>query len=633
MAGLLGASVAHARAQVDESDDQNPAVSVIGSTGERTIAAGVRRMLPGMVKRLAARRARSSWRLELDEALVGRDEGLLNYYSDEGTPVFTDADGFTAVGRRVFALLHEAPYHGLSHLQSSLREIRVLGRAMKSADRRRHVVTSAGNAELAEAWSRSRGADDRLASTAAVLGTRDPGVAAANDSETARAQRAAGRQARLEVSLADALANMATHLMHRPWIGGTLRDDKKKEISPDALWFADPTPIEGEQIEALFAAAQAGDEVLWEWFEDRLPPGEQYMGLVGAARHYAALCSRGGWESVRIPWAVRGRLWKARANIEQVQRRLADEGFLASKPTGVYDDATVEAMKTFRASHQLGERRGAFDKDVAAAMNISCERKLQTILLNLRRWRHTARSDETTYVEVNIPAMEVILVIDGEQAAQERTAVGSGKSRWDREAGKFIFPQATPIMQGEIDRLVVNPWWNVPGSIYEGEYKRQIDNDPTWLERRGYLLKPTRIGARLIQLPGPKNALGQLKIVFKNDASIYLHDTPKKGWFKYPRRDVSHGCIRVQNVFDFATKIIVNDRQKHGRRFGSRTLHYMARSNPSNTQAIGLDEPVRVFLEYYTASVGHDGHVLFHPDIYDYDRTVLDGPRGRRDRR
>jgi hypothetical protein len=315
IAGVLGASVAHARAQADESADENPAVSVIGSTGERTIAAGVRRMLPGMVKRLAARRARSSWRLELDEALVGRDEGILNYYSDEGTPVFTDADGFTPVGRRVFALLHEAPYHGLSHLQSSLREIRVLARAMKRAHPERDVATSAGTAELANAWSRTRGADDRLASTAAVLGTRDSGVAAANELETARAQHAAARQARLEVGLADALADMATHIVHRPWIGGTLRDDNKREISPDALWFADPTPIESEVLEALFAAAQEGDEALWEWFEARLPPGEQYMGLVGAARHYAALCSRGGWEDVRTPWAVRGRMWKASDHI------------------------------------------------------------------------------------------------------------------------------------------------------------------------------------------------------------------------------------------------------------------------------------------------------------------------------
>ena len=205
-------------------------------------------------------------------------------------------------------------------------------------------------------------------------------------------------------------------------------------------------------------------------------------------------------------------------------------------------------------------------------MNLPCERKLQIILLNLRRWRHTARTDEDTYIETNIPAMEVSLVIEGEQVARERTAVGSGKARWSPEFKRYRIPQATPIMQGSVSRVVVNPWWNVPGSIYEGEYKRKIDNDPTWLERNGYVLKPTALGARLVQLPGPKNSLGQLKMVFENDASIYLHDTPKKGWFKYDRRDVSHGCIRVQNVFDFASKVVVHDRKKQGRKFGQRRL-------------------------------------------------------------
>jgi len=632
VACVLGAGVAHAEAQPDEGGEGNPSGTMVAPASDRTVAAGVRRMLPGMVKRLAHRRARSSWRVALDDALVGRDEGLLRYYSDEGTPIFTDSDGFTPVGSRVFALLHEAPYHGLSHLQADLQLIRKGARHLRSVAHGRLIDTGADADSLAAAWSQTRGTDDRLASTAAILGTRHAEIAAANESETLRTRAAAAAQAGLEVRLAAALADMGAHIMHRPWIGGTLRDDKRREISPDALWFADPVPLGEDLVESLFAASQASDERLWEWFEERLPPGEQYMGLVGAARHYASLCTRGGWEPVRVPWATRGKQWKATEHVEQVQRRLAQEGFLGKKPSGVYDDATVAAMRAFRKAHQIGEK-GTFDKEVAAAMNIPCERKLQVILLNLRRWRHTARTAEDSFVEVNIAAMEVSLVLDGEPVARERTAVGAGKPRWDTETKRYIYPQATPIMQGSIERIVVNPWWNVPGSIYEGEYKRKIDSDPTWLDRHNYVLKPTAYGARLIQLPGPTNALGQLKIVFQNDASIYLHDTSQKGWFKFPRRDVSHGCIRVQNVFDFATKILQHDREKRGARFGSRTLHHMAKSNPSNTQALPVYEPMRVFLEYYTASISETGDVAFHPDIYDYDRDVLDGPRRKGGRR
>jgi murein L,D-transpeptidase YcbB/YkuD len=632
-AGLLGAGVAHADADGDERGLAQQTASILASAGDDVIATGMKRILPVMARREGARRARTTWRAELDEVLLGQESGLNEYYSEEGTPIFTDSEGFTAIGRRVFALLHEAPYHGLSHLQSSLQKIREFSREMKRQPKHQRVASSADPGELVEAWNDSKGTDDRLASTAAVLGARHAGFAAAAHSATLQAQRMAVRQARLEVGLAASLTNMASHMLHRPWIGGTLRDDDRQEISPDALWFADPSPLSPDEVESLFEAAQRSDETLWEWFEERLPKGEQYMGLVGAARHYATLCSRGGWEKVRAPWAIRGRQWKDKELITQVQRRLSQEGFLAAEPSGVYDDATIAAMKVFRKSHQIRAGQGTFDKEVAAAMNIPCERKLQIVLLNLRRWRHTARTDEATYVEVNISSMEVSLVIDGEEVARERTAVGSGKARWNPALKKYSIPQATPIMQGAIERVVVNPWWNVPGSIYEGEYKRKIDNDPTWLERNNYVLKPTALGARLIQLPGPRNSLGQLKMVFQNDASIYLHDTPKKGWFKYDRRDVSHGCIRVQNVFDFASKVVVNDRVKQGRRFGTRQLLQMAKANTSHTQAIALAEPVRVFLEYYTASVDKDGHVMFHPDIYDYDRNVLDGPRTRHGKR
>lgn len=632
-AGLLGAGVAHAEADGDEVAPVEPTATLLGAVSDDTIATGMKRILPAMARSEGARRARSTWRTELDEALVGQEAGLRAYYSAEGTPIFTDSDGFTSIGRRVFALLHEAPYHGLSHLQGSMQEIRRLSREMKSQVKEELVDSAAEPHELLEAWRGSAGTDDRLASTAAVLGARHQDFAAATQSATVRAQQMAVRQARLEIGLAASLTNMAAHMLHKPWIGGTLRDAKRQEISPDALWFADPEPLGADDVEELFEAAQLGDDALWEWLERRLPQGDQYMGLVGAARFYATLCSRGGWEQVRLPWATRGRQWRDKERVSEVQRRLAQEGFFVGEPTGVYDDGTITAVKAFRKSHQIREGQGTFDKAVATAMNIPCERKLQTVLLNLRRWRHTARTDEDTYIEVNIPAMEVSLVIDGEEVARERTAVGSGKARWHSELKKYTIPQATPIMQGSVERIVVNPWWNVPGSIYEGEYKRKIYNDPNWLERNGYVLKPTALGARLIQQPGPKNSLGQLKMVFENDASIYLHDTPKKGWFNYDRRDVSHGCIRVQNVFEFASRVLVNDRVKQGRRFGQRQLWRMANSNTSHTQAIALAEPVRVFLEYYTASVDKDGHVMFHPDIYDYDRDVLDGPRTRPGRR
>ena len=58
------------------------------------------------------------------------------------------------------------------------------------------------------------------------------------------------------------------------------------------------------------------------------------------------------------------------------------------------------------------------------------------------------------------------------------------------------------------------------------------------------------------QPPGPRNALGRLKIEMPNEHAIYLHDTPSQALFGRPVRAFSHGCIRTQNVRDFAALLL-----------------------------------------------------------------------------
>jgi murein L,D-transpeptidase YcbB/YkuD len=50
----------------------------------------------------------------------------------------------------------------------------------------------------------------------------------------------------------------------------------------------------------------------------------------------------------------------------------------------------------------------------------------------------------------------------------------------------------------------------------------------------------------VVQLPGPDNALGQLKFEMPNPHDVYLHDTPLKHLFNLNDRRQSHGCVRVQ---------------------------------------------------------------------------------------
>ena len=58
------------------------------------------------------------------------------------------------------------------------------------------------------------------------------------------------------------------------------------------------------------------------------------------------------------------------------------------------------------------------------------------------------------------------------------------------------------------------------------------------------------------QKPGADNPLGQVKFMFPNAHSVYLHDTPSKALFEQSERAFSSGCIRIENPLELATLLL-----------------------------------------------------------------------------
>ena len=50
------------------------------------------------------------------------------------------------------------------------------------------------------------------------------------------------------------------------------------------------------------------------------------------------------------------------------------------------------------------------------------------------------------------------------------------------------------------------------------------------------------------QLPGPANSMGKVKFGFGQADGIYLHDTPRKELFEGADRNLSAGCVRVEDA-------------------------------------------------------------------------------------
>ncbi len=98
--------------------------------------------------------------------------------------------------------------------------------------------------------------------------------------------------------------------------------------------------------------------------------------------------------------------------------------------------------------------------------------------------------------------------------------------------------------------------------------------------------------------------MGQVKFPFQNDAGIYLHDTPNKQLFAEQNRDLSNGCIRLE------------DAQRLGR--------WLLGREPSGSESpeahIALPRAVPVYVTYLTAQPRDTGVALL-PDVYGRDRT------------
>jgi murein L,D-transpeptidase YcbB/YkuD len=127
--------------------------------------------------------------------------------------------------------------------------------------------------------------------------------------------------------------------------------------------------------------------------------------------------------------------------------------------------------------------------------------------------------------------------------------------------------------------------------------------------------------ARIRQRPGPRNALGDIKFVFPNTDSIYLHHTPAVDLFQRERRDFSHGCIRVEDPLALARFVL----QGQPEWTDERLREAMAAGRSST---LHVDSPPAVLIAYGTALVRGE-QVHFFDDLYGHDGALDQALRRR----
>jgi murein L,D-transpeptidase YcbB/YkuD len=186
----------------------------------------------------------------------------------------------------------------------------------------------------------------------------------------------------------------------------------------------------------------------------------------------------------------------------------------------------------------------------------------------------------------------------------------------------------TPMLASTIYYATLNPYWHVSPEMVRSLIARNVlDQGIGYLKSRGYqvqpadgqgdeLLDPTKVDwhavasgqlqVRVRQLPGPANSMGRLKFGFPNASDIYLHDTPVKELFAQDDRNLSHGCIRLE------------DAERLGRWLLGREPQAASRDPEQN---VLLPTPVPIYLTYVTAQLD-GGKLGFVDDLYGRDSQV-----------
>jgi murein L,D-transpeptidase YcbB/YkuD len=285
----------------------------------------------------------------------------------------------------------------------------------------------------------------------------------------------------------------------------------------------------------------------------------------------------------------------------------------------LYDSELAEAVRLFQEHNGL-QADGILGKNTLLELNIPPAVRVNQIEVNMQRWSNLSRQLGSRFIMVNIPDYRLHVYEDNQEVLTMKAIVGKPTAQ-------------TPELNSQVKRLVFNPPWNVPVKIAQKELVKKAMEDPTYLDQNHIRIfdSPESNAAEINQYdvdwqaaetngfpyhfrqdPGDDNSLGLVKFEFQNSHDVYLHDTPAKELFNQDTRDLSHGCVRLENAFAL--------------------VDYLMRDNPEWTQEqiqdilaegktkyIKAYRPIPILITYITAWVGDDGALNFRDDVYGKD--------------
>ncbi len=355
------------------------------------------------------------------------------------------------------------------------------------------------------------------------------------------------------------------------------------------------------------------------FFRALTPTSGEYARLMREKTKLEGMLATGGWgPQVPVASLAPGQSGPA---VVDLRNRLIRMGYLERTASGTYDIAMQQAVQQFQSSHGL-VADGTAGASTMSEINTPISARLPMIHVAMERERWLNKPLGQRHVLVNLADFSARIMDDDHLTFETRAVIG-----------KDVSGQRSPEFSDEMEYLEINPVWNVPRSITVKEYLPQMQRNRGAVghlklyNSRGQEVSRANVNfnaysARtfpfaLKQPPSNRNALGLVKFMFPNKYNIYLHDTPSKDLFNRNVRAFSHGCIRLQQPFDFAYEIL-------SRQQSDPKTYFDAILNSGRQTQVRLDQTIPVHIIYRTATVPAKGPAQYRPDIYGRDGQIWD---------
>lgn len=298
------------------------------------------------------------------------------------------------------------------------------------------------------------------------------------------------------------------------------------------------------------------------------------------------------------------------------------------RPDFIESQQMLEQLDLLGFLHDVQPKNDSYKNLQNKLSNSLTAAEKEKIYLNLERLRWRIADFPDKYILVNIPEFKLRLIANKKEKLAMKVCVGETANAPFSRNGKN---HETPVLSGSIDRMQVNPVWNIPKSIAGKEIMTKLINNPAYLEENNMVAYDKSGGAvdaqsvdwssasvqdySFKQNPGADNSLGRVKFIFYNPYAIYLHDTPAKEMFKEKNRAVSHGCVRVEDPLKLVDFLLDNPQERE-------QVKSEITGEDTRSRWVKVKNPVKVYLTYYTALADDKGDVNWIDDVYGYDNKL-----------